>query len=160
MKANHHLFMMRRFSMMLFVLFVSLTVFAQNLSIKGTVTDSKNEPIIGASVLEQGTSNGTITDIDGHFTIQVDKNAMLRVSYIGYKTKTVKASQDMKVTLDDDVNLLEDVVAIGYGSVKRKDVTTAVSSVSTEDLATRPIVSAAQGMQGKAAGLQISQASG
>lgn len=160
MKANHHLFMMRRFSMMLFVLLVSLTVFAQKLSIKGTITDSKNEPIIGASVSEQGTSNGTITDIDGHFTIQVDRNAMLRVSYIGYKTKTVKASQGLKVTLDDDVNLLEDVVAIGYGSVKRKDVTTAVSSVSTEDLATRPIVSAAQGMQGKAAGLQISQASG
>ena len=105
--------------MMLFVLLVSLTVFAQKLSIKGTITDSKNEPIIGASVSEQGTSNGTITDIDGHFTIQVDRNAMLRVSYIGYKTKTVKASQGLKVTLDDDVNLLEDVVAIGYGSVKR-----------------------------------------
>ena len=100
------------------------------------------------------------TDLDGRFTIQVDRNATLRISYIGCKTRNVKAADNMKVVLEDEANMLDEVVTIGYGSVKRKDVTTAVSSVSTADLDTRPIVSAVQGMQGKAAGLQISQANG
>ncbi|BCS85383.1 SusC/RagA family TonB-linked outer membrane protein [Prevotella herbatica] len=130
------------------------------MSISGEVIDKQNEPVIGATVKEHGTTNGVVTDIDGKFSIQVGKNAVFDISYIGYKTKSVRATQGMKIVLEDETNLLEEVVAIGYGSVKRKDVTTAVSTVSTEDLDTRPIVSAAEGMQGKAAGLQISQASG
>lgn len=160
MKANNHPSTMRRLAVSLLVLCASLAAFAQKVSVRGTVTDSRNEPIIGASVLEQGTSNGVATDLDGHFTIQVDRNATLRISYIGCKTRNVKAADNMKVVLEDDANMLDEVVTIGYGSVKRKDVTTAVSSVSTADLDTRPIVSAVQGMQGKAAGLQISQANG
>ena len=160
MKANNHPSTMRRLAVSLLVLCASLAAFAQKVSVRGTVTDSRNEPIIGASVLEQGTSNGVATDLDGRFTIQVDRNATLRISYIGCKTRNVKAADNMKVVLEDEANMLDEVVTIGYGSVKRKDVTTAVSSVSTADLDTRPIVSAVQGMQGKAAGLQISQANG
>ena len=142
------------------MLLTAMTSFAQTQKISGTVVDSQGEPVIGASVVEIGTSNGVATDYDGKFTLNVKSGARLRVSFIGYQTVEAKASNDMKVTLADDSNLLEEVVAIGYGSVKRKDVTTAVSSVSTKDLDVRPIVSAAQGMQGKAAGLQISQANG
>ena len=160
MKANNHPSTMRRLAVSLLVLCASLAAFAQKVSVRGTVTDSRNEPIIGASVLEQGTSNGVATDLDCRFTIQVDRNATLRISYIGCKTRNVKAADNMKVVLEDEANMLDEVVTIGYGSVKRKDVTTAVSSVSTADLDTRPIVSAVQGMQGKAAGLQISQANG
>ena len=160
MKANNQPSTMRRLAVSLLVLCASLAAFAQKVSVRGTVTDSRNEPIIGASVLEQGTSNGVATDLDGRFTIQVDRNATLRISYIGCKTRNVKAADNMKVVLEDEANMLDEVVTIGYGSVKRKDVTTAVSSVSTADLDTRPIVSAVQGMQGKAAGLQISQANG
>ncbi len=160
MRANNHLSVMKRFSLLLWVMLISLTAFAQKTRVSGTVTDSNNEPVIGASVVEQGTSNGVVTDLDGNFSIQVEHGATLQISYIGYKAAKVKAAPGMKVTLQDDVNLLDEVVTIGYGAVKRKDVTTAVSSVSTDDLDTRPIVSAAQGMQGKAAGLQISQASG
>lgn len=83
-----------------------------------------------------------------------------QISYIGYKNKEVKASNGVQIMLEEESNMLNEVVAIGYGSVKRKDVTTAVSSVSAKDFDTRPIVSAAAGMQGKAAGLQISQANG
>ena len=135
---------------------------AQKITVRGEVTDNQNEPVIGASVMEKGTTNGTVTDVDGKFTLQVDKAAMLRVSYIGFEAQDVKAQagSPLKVMLSENVNMLEEVVSIGYGSVRRKDVTTAVSSVSTKDLESRPIVSAAQGMQGKAAGLQISQANG
>ena len=160
MKANNNLLTMKRFSILLFVLLLSVSAFSQKVSISGEVIDNQNEPVIGATVKEHGTTNGVVTDIDGKFSIQVGKNAVFDISYVGYKTKSVRATQGMKIVLEDETNLLEEVVAIGYGSVKRKDVTTAVSSVSTEDLDTRPIVSAAQGMQGKAAGLQISQASG
>ncbi|WP_434502447.1 SusC/RagA family TonB-linked outer membrane protein [Prevotella sp.] len=160
MKANNNLLTMKRFSILFFVLLLSVSAFSQKVSISGEVIDNQNEPVIGATVKEHGTTNGVVTDIDGKFSIQVGKNAMFDISYVGYKTKSVRATQGMKIVLEDETNLLEEVVAIGYGSVKRKDVTTAVSSVSTEDLDTRPIVSAAQGMQGKAAGLQISQASG
>ena len=150
----------RLIGLLLLVLSLALPVHAQTQRIEGTVLDSQGEPVIGASVVEAGTSNGVATDLDGRFVLNVKNGARLRVTFIGYQPREVKASNGMRITLEDDSNLLEEVVAIGYGSVKRKDVTTAVSSVSTKDLDSRPIVSAAQGMQGKAAGLQISQANG
>lgn len=151
---------LRRMCLLLMVLFTAVPIWAQTTKVDGTVIDSQGEPVIGATVLEEGTSNGVITDIDGNFSMNVKNGARVRISFIGYETKTLKATKGMKVTLKDETNMLEEVVAIGYGSVKRKDVTTAVSSVSTKDLESRPIVSAAAGMQGKAAGLQISQANG
>jgi TonB-linked SusC/RagA family outer membrane protein len=143
-----------------FVLIFATPTFAQKVNIAGDIIDSNNQPIIGATVLEKGTTNGVITDIDGHFVIKTNENATLRISYIGFKTKEVKAHDGLKIVMEDEANMLTEVVAIGYGSVKRKDVTTAVSSVSTKDLDSRPIVSAVQGIQGKAAGIQISQANG
>ncbi len=150
----------RRVFSTLLAMMLTVAVFAQKETVSGTVVDSQNEPIIGASVMEIGTQNGVATDIDGHFTMSVKKGAMLRITYIGFKTLDVKAAQNMTVGMTEEANTLDEVVAIGYGSVKRKDVTTSVSTVSTEDLDTRPIVSAVSGMQGKAAGLQISQANG
>lgn len=150
----------RRICLLLMLLFTLVPVLAQTQKVEGTVTDSQGETVIGATVMEVGTSNGTTTGLDGKFSLNVKNGASVRISFIGYETKVVKATDGMKVTLKDESNMLEEVVAIGYGSVKRKDVTTAVSSVSTKDLENRPIVSAAQGMQGKAAGLSISQANG
>lgn len=144
----------------LLALLISATTWAQSQKITGQVFDETGEAVIGASVVEAGTQNGAVTDMDGNFTIEVKNGAKIRISYLGYKTLEMKAAQGMKITLEEEQNMLNEVVAIGYGSVKRKDVTTAVSSVSTKDLENRPIVSAAAGMQGKAAGLQISQANG
>ena len=160
MKKRKNLIAMRRIVFVLFAMLLPLMASAQKLKVTGEVFDEQNNPVIGASVFEKGTTNGAVTDLDGHFTIQVEKGATLQFSYIGYVSQSAKAAAQMKVVLKEDNNLLDEVVAIGYGSVKRKDVTTAVSSVSTKDLENRPIVSAAQGMQGKAAGLQISQANG
>ena len=159
-KAKQYREAWRVMTLMLLAMLTALPTLAQDVKADGTVVDQTGEAVIGASVVEAGTSNGVATDFDGRFSLTVKKGAVLRVSFIGYKTKDVKAGQGMRILLEDDSNLLEEVVAIGYGAVKRKDVTTAVSSVSTKDLEGRPIVSAAQGMQGKAAGLQISQASG
>lgn len=103
---------------------------------------------------------GAVTDLDCRYSLETDKNAKLEISYIGFKTQEIKAGTDTKIVLKEEINTLGEVVAIGYGSVHRADVTTAVSSISANDLDTRPIVSAASGMQGKAAGLMISQANG
>lgn len=126
----------------------------------GKVTDAAGLEVIGASVLEKGTANGVVTNLDGEFSLSVGQNATLVISFIGYKTIEVKATTNMNITLQEDNELLDEVVVIGYGSVKRKDVTTAVSTVSTKDLDQRPIVSAAQALQGKAAGVSVMQPSG
>ena len=150
----------RSFLLIVAALLISSAAFAQQTKVTGKVVDAQNEPVVGATVQVEGTTNGTATNADGQFTLSVDNGARLRFSYVGFKTLTVKASNGMTVTMQEDANTLNEVVTIGYGSVKRKDVTTAVSSVSTKDLEKRPIVRALQGMQGMAAGLQISQANG
>lgn len=150
----------RSFLLIVAALLISSVAFAQQTKVTGKVVDAQNEPVVGATVQVEGTTNGTATNADGQFTLSVNSGARLRFSYVGFKTLTVKASNGMTVTMQEDANTLNEVVTIGYGSVKRKDVTTAVSSVSTKDLEKRPIVSALQGMQGMAAGLQISQANG
>ena len=150
----------RSFLLIVAALLISSAAFAQQMKVTGKVVDEQNEPVVGATVQVEGTTNGTATNVDGQFTLEVNSGARLRFSYVGFKTLTIKAANGMKVTMQEDANTLNEVVTIGYGSVKRKDVTTAVSSVSTKDLEKRPIVSALQGMQGMAAGLQISQANG
>lgn len=137
------------------------SVFAQKIKVGGQVLDQNQEPLIGATVRVVGANSvGAVTDLDGRFSLEADKNAKLEISYIGFKTQEVKASPDTKVVMREEMNTLGEFVAIGYAYVRRGDVTTAVSSISAADLDTRPIVSAASGMQGKAAGLMISQANG
>ncbi len=128
--------------------------------IKGTVTDAEGEPLIGAGVVVKGRTMGVITDYDGVFNIQASEGQTLVVTSIGFKQQEVKAAQGMTVVMQEDNALLDEVVVIGYGEVKRGDVTTAVSSVSAKELANRPIVSAAQAIQGKAAGVNVMSPNG
>src|SRR5690606_31617805 len=137
--------------------------FAQNgIRVSGKVIDeASNEPIIGATITVIGGSASTSSDNTGLFTLEnVPANSKLRVSYLGYKSQEVIAQAELTITLSPETNTLEDVVVIGYGAVKRKDVTAAISSVSLEDLDERPIVNANQAIQGKAAGVTVSQPSG
>ena len=122
MKKRKNLIAMRRIVLVLFAMLLPLMASAQKLKVTGEVFDEQNNPVIGASVFEKGTTNGAVTDLDGHFTIQVEKGATLQFSYIGYVSQSAKAAAQMKVVLKEDNNLLDEVVAIGYGSVKRKDV--------------------------------------
>ena len=114
------------------MLLFSVTATAAPELITGKVQDANGEPLIGASVLEKGTANGTITDFDGMFSLSVEKDVILLVSYVGYQDQEVRAAQDIVVVLNEDQELLEEVVVIGYGTQKRKDVTTSISISNTD----------------------------
>ena len=135
------------------LLLVSTLMYAQS-EISGTVVDASGETIIGATVMEKGTSNGTITDFDGNFTIKVSEGAILVVSYIGYQTLEVPAQQGMKVTLKDDAEVLQEVVVTGYQVQRKSDLTGSVGVVETKDFKssnTDPMAS----LQGKVPGMTI-----
>lgn len=145
--------------LMLVLLCGALPALAQTI-IHGTVSDPNGEPVIGASVAAKNSKTGTQTDVDGKFAISVKPGTTLVFSYVGSKTVELAAKDHMTVTLQPDNTVLDEVVVIGYGQVRRKDVTTAISTVSAKDLENRPIVSAAQALQGKAAGVQVSSPNG
>jgi len=131
----------------------------QSVTVKGVVKDANGEPIIGASVFEKGTSNGTVTDYDGNYSLNVaNRNATIVVSYIGYVTQEVKAGSD--VVLQEDNALLNEVVVIGYGTQRKADVTSAVASVKAEDFNAGKIGDAAELVKGKIAGLTVVNSSG
>ena len=145
--------------MMLLALFVSMASYAQ--SISGTVTDDQGEPVIGASVVEKGKpQNGTITDYDGKFTIKVSAGTPIIISYVGYVTQEVKAANDMKVTIKEDTQTLQDVVVIGYGVQKKSVVTASIAKVSAEDLEGKTRLRAEDALKGLAAGVNVTSSSG
>ena len=125
-------------------------------TISGVVLDANNEPVIGASVLEKGTTNGTITDLDGQFKLNAKPGALLQFSFIGYQTQTVKAAPTMKVILKEDSELLSEVVVVGYGTQKKANLTGAVATVDVnKTLDSRPIADIGRGLQGAVAGVNI-----
>ena len=146
------------FAMML----LSVTAFAQLKTVKGTVTDNTGLGVIGASVVEKGTNNGVIADIDGNFAISVQTGATLEVSSIGYKTaEIVVGSQDVyNIKLEDDQELLDEVVVVGYGTMKKSDLSGASVSMKEDDLKGSIISSLDQSLQGRAAGVAAVQTSG
>ena len=131
-------------------------------TITGVVADRRGEPLIGVTVRVEGENIGTATDIDGRFSLEAPVGAKISFSYIGYvsQSHTVNKQNIYNVSLSEDSQVLEEVVVVGYGFMKRKDITTAVSVVSTADIEERPIMTAAQAIQGKAAGIQVVQPSG
>ncbi len=130
--------------------------YAQTQTVKGTVVDNLGEPLAGVNIVEQGTTNGTMTDIDGNFTLNVAKGRTLVFSFIGYSSKEVVANgTKLNVTLEEDSELLEDVVVIGYGSMQRKDLTSSITTVKSKDLNTGVFSDAASMLQGKVAGLVV-----
>lgn len=147
----------RRFLFLLVLAVTSTMAWAQG-NVSGKVVDATGEPVIGASVVVKGTTTGAVTDIDGNFSIpNVPRNANLEISYIGFKTQSVSVSgkNAINVTLQEDRQMLDDVVVVGYGVQKKSDVTGAMASVSTEELNARPVNNALEALQGKAAGVDI-----
>lgn len=148
---------------MVVLLIMSIPMFAQQHSVKGTVVDQNGQPIIGMTVMEQGTQNGTTTDIDGNYQITVSSGgAVLEFTALGYQTvvEAVNNRSAIDITSAEEAMVLDAVVAIGYGSVRKKDLTTAVSTVSTEDMKLRPVTEASGFIQGKVAGVTVQQTSG
>ena len=133
---------------------------AQNITVTGTVTDVQNEPLVGASVLQSGTTNGTMTDVDGHFTLSVPKGAELEFSSIGFTTLKLKAEPEMKVALPEDVEMLNETVVVGYGVQKRESLTSSISQIRSEDIGMTKSPDAVTALQGKVPGLMITQNTG
>ena len=136
--------------------FIGVVANAQKIDVKGVVLDPTGESVIGASVIQKGTKTGTVTDIDGHFNLQVDNGATLVISYIGYETVEAKASTDMSVTLKEQVNDLNEVVVTGYTTQRKADLTGAVSVVSVDEIAKQNENNPMKALQGRVPGMNIS----
>ena len=150
-----------QFLMMLVMLLAPLTAGAQEfMTVKGQVVDEHGEPLIGATVQMKGSTGGGVSDLDGNFAIQVNKGATLVFSYVGYNTKEVKATPQMKVVMKEDNHTLNEVVVVGYGTMKRSDITGSVVSVKAEDMQQTSAATMDQMLQGRAAGVQLTTNSG
>jgi len=141
----------------LLTLLMPMIVLAQDITVQGTVTDEAGETLIGATVQQKGTSNGTVTDFDGNFTLTVPSNAILSVSYIGYTPKeiAVNGQTNLTIVLSNDDQMLNEVVVIGYGTMDKKELTSAISHVSEKDFLTVSSLDPSMMIQGKVAGVSI-----
>lgn len=153
--------MKKRVTLLIALLMASISyIYAQQLTITGTVTDKGlGDPVIGATILVQGTTNGTVTDMDGKFSLDVSKGDILHISYIGYQPQTIKVDGVQKVytiQLGEDTQALDEVVVVGFGTQKKVNLTGAVSTVDTKALESRPVAQVGQALQGVVPGLNLS----
>ncbi|MDL2277193.1 TonB-dependent receptor [Parabacteroides sp. OttesenSCG-928-G07] len=153
---------MRIYFMLIFLCAGVSYAFAQNRQVTGTVIDDLGDPLIGVSIVEKGTTNGTVSDIDGKYSLTVPGNATLAFSYMGYVSQELAVNNRalINITLSEDLQALEEVVVIGYGVQRKSDVTGAISKVEAGDIQNRSIVDANLALQGKTAGVQVLSASG
>ena len=157
-RKNKFCSVLQRMQRLMFLLAVTLcsTIAMAQSKITGTVVDEMGEPVIGASVMVKGTTSGGVTGLDGNFTIaNVKSGAQLVISYVGYATQTVQAKNNVKVVLQEDKQLLDELVVVGYGTQRKSDVTGALSHVGSQELERRPVSNAFEALQGKAAGVDI-----
>ncbi len=150
----------KRLLSLLLTVMLSIVAFAQNQTFTGTVVDPNGEPVIGATVVQKGTSNTTATDFDGNFSITCPAGAELEITYVGYGKQTVQAGNNMYITITEDSELLNEVVVIGYGVQKKSVVTASIAKVSSEDLAGKTRLRAEDALKGMAAGVNVTSSSG
>ena len=154
----------KKMHVLLFLLLLVNYTYSQNRTVNGTITDESNNPVPGANVLVKGTAYGTVSDIDGRYSLDLKEydNPILIISFIGYLTEeiTVGNQTAINILLVPDLKSLEEVVVVGYGTQKKSDLTGAIASVTSEQLAKTPSTSAVQALQGKAAGVQVFNSSG
>lgn len=151
----------RKFFLAICFIGISTFAFAQS-QVKGTVKDAEGQPVIGATVIVDGTTTGTTTDANGQFAVKADGKATLTISYLGYKDTTVAvgSKSNVEVILEEDAAMLDDVVVIGYGAIKKRDLTGAVASVKAEDLMRTPTSNVMEAIQGQVAGFDITRSNG
>ena len=160
MKCTNYCF--KPLGLLFLLCLIPLWAFSQNITVKGVVKDATGESVIGASVVQKGTSNGIITDIDGNFTLNVPSNSTIVISFVGYKTQEIPVAgkTQINVTLKEDAEMLDEVVVVGYGQMKRSDLTGSVVSVNDQAIKKSVPTSIDQVLQGRAAGVQIQANSG
>lgn len=147
----------KRLMLGLLAMLMPLSLLAQDIKVQGVVKDQTGETVIGATVMQKGTSNGTVTDIDGSFSLTVPPNATLTISYIGFATQdvAVNGKTDFLIVLKDDSQILSEVVVVGYGTMRKSDLTGAIGSLGAKDMQDSPVSNIGQAIQGKIAGLQV-----
>lgn len=138
-------------------LLLPLCLLAQNIKIHGVVKDETGEPIIGASVMQKGTTNATVTDLDGNFDMTVPSDGTITITYLGYATKNVAVNgkQNLDIALTQNSKQLNEVVVIGYGTMRKSDLTGSIGSLDSKKLNDQPVANIGQALQGKVAGLQV-----
>ena len=143
--------------MLSLIMLLPLSLLAQEIKVQGVVKDQTGEAVIGATVMQKGTSNGTVTDFDGNFSLSVPAEATLTISYIGFATQDVAVGgkTEFQIVLKDDSQILSEVVVIGYGTMRKTDLTGAVGSLGAKDMQDSPVSNIGQAIQGKIAGLQV-----
>ena len=148
--------------LLLIILFSTQQILAQNIAVTGKVLDENGTPLPGASLLEKGTNNGVVTDLDGNFNISVSENAVIIVTYIGFKNQeaAVNGRSVINFNMEPDIEQLQDIVVVGYGTQKKAVVTGAVSSISAKEITQVAVTGLDQAMQGRMAGVQVTQNSG
>ena len=155
-------FMKKSLGLVVLFLMISVQGALAQWTVKGTVNDEAGEPVIGASVKVVGTSTGSVTDINGRFSVNATQNGQLEISYVGYTTQRVKVNgrQNITVVMQEDAQTLNDVVVIGYGTMKKSDITGSVTSVNTEDIMKKAPVNIGQALQGAAPGVIVTMQDG
>ena len=154
-------FMKRKLFLFLTLFFMGIGIVTAQTQVRGTVVDENGEPAIGATIQVKGTTQGTVTDVDGNFNLSAPSGGTLVISYVGYVTQEVTVSANVNVTLITDSEVLEDVVVIGYGSARKISATVgSVSTVSSRDIAEKPIANPMDALQGKVPGLQVYTSTG
>lgn len=150
----------RRLAASLLMALVAVVAMAQDITVSGVVKDNTGQPVPGAAVVVAGTTVGTVTDFDGNYTLAAPSNSTLQVSFIGYATVTeaLNGRTTVNFTLHDDAQEIQEVVAVGYGTMKKSDLTGSISSVSTEKLASKGATSVMENLQGAVAGVSIRRA--
>ena len=154
--------MNKKIQLILLLFFLTSSALAQ-VELKGTVTDkTNNESIPGVSIKVVDTGRGTVTDLDGNYNLRVDENAILQFSFIGYKTQqiSVNGRTSINIQLEEDIEALEEVVVVGYGAIKKSDLTGSISSIKSDEMIKAPAADPMQSLQGKVAGLQVLNSSG
>ena len=146
----------RKLIAIMLLLLVSLSITAQEINVSGTVVDTTGEPVIGATVMQKGSTNGTVTDIEGNFKIAVNSGATLVVTYIGYVTQEVAAADGMRVVIKEDAQGLQEVVVTGYTTQRKSDLTGAVSVVDVDELQKQNENNPIKALQGRVPGMNIS----
>lgn len=148
--------------LMMFLFLIPISLYAQNYQLKGTVTDPSNEPLIGANVSVKGTTNGTITDSNGNFVLNVSPKATIVVSFMGFVPQEIalKAQKVLNVVLKENAQMLDETIVIGYGTMKKSDMTGAISSVDVKSLTSRATTNPIEALQGKVAGVSIQKSGG
>ena len=154
-KAN-----LRFLAVMLLGIFATLNMMAQDITVKGTVNDAFGDPVMGATVLQVGTTNGCVTDLDGNFSLKAPQGAILRFSFIGYRSQELPAAEVMNITLDEDSEMLEDVVVIGYGTARKNDLTGSVTAIKPDEKNRGMITNAQDMISGKIAGVSVTNGGG